>query len=354
MKEEKVLKMSFGVKEIFLFICLLIFLVLPLSSKAALGNNLRGRILLDVEKNGEAWYVHPDYIQRYYLGRPDDAFEIMRSFGLGIRHDELERYQAIGFPTRLYGRILLDVELHGEAYYIYPVNGLSYYLGRPLDAFNVMRDFGLGITSKNLDTISVNKVISAEVISHQVPFIAQAPFGDWSDLRQHEACEETSVLMAVAWARGEELSPKIALDKIIAMSEWEDTKFGNFIDTSAKDTAERLLCNYLDFTNYQVNYNINIQDIITELRRGNILIVPINGGILANPYFQQPPPARHMILIKGYDESKDQFIVNDPGTRFGNGIRFSQDNMAASLRDYPSGHYEPILEEKTAMIVIWK
>jgi len=46
------------------------------------------------------------------------------------------------------------VESHGEAWYVYPIDGLRYYLGRPDDAFSIMRQLGLGITNKDLATIS--------------------------------------------------------------------------------------------------------------------------------------------------------------------------------------------------------
>jgi hypothetical protein len=49
-----------------------------------------GKIFLQVEQNGEAWYVNPDDSKRYYLGRPQDAFNIMRSLGLGITNIDLE------------------------------------------------------------------------------------------------------------------------------------------------------------------------------------------------------------------------------------------------------------------------
>jgi hypothetical protein len=39
---------------------------------------------LQVEKNGEAWYINPNDLKRYFLGRPTDAFNIMRTLGLGI------------------------------------------------------------------------------------------------------------------------------------------------------------------------------------------------------------------------------------------------------------------------------
>ena len=51
------------------------------------------------------------------------------------------------------GRILIQVERNGEAWYIFPVNLKRYYLGRPADAFNIMRELGLGITNKDLANI---------------------------------------------------------------------------------------------------------------------------------------------------------------------------------------------------------
>jgi hypothetical protein len=56
-----------------------------------------GRIFLQVEGQGEAWYINPVNHQRYYLSRPSDAFAIMRNLGLGITNADLAKI-AIG-PT---------------------------------------------------------------------------------------------------------------------------------------------------------------------------------------------------------------------------------------------------------------
>ena len=42
-------------------------------------NKQKGKILLQVEGHGEAWYVNTGDGQRYFLGKPADAFRIMRS-----------------------------------------------------------------------------------------------------------------------------------------------------------------------------------------------------------------------------------------------------------------------------------
>lgn len=128
----------------------------------AIDNNLTkrisGKILLQVEKNGEGWYVYPDDKKKYYLGRPADAFSIMRNLGLGIKHSELNNYLNAKFPSRLSGKIMLDVEQNGEAYYVNPDDLKGYYLSRPVDAFRIMRELGLGITNNDIRKIDVGEI----------------------------------------------------------------------------------------------------------------------------------------------------------------------------------------------------
>jgi len=111
-----------------------------------------------VESKGEGWYVNPDNKKKYYLGRPADAFSIMRNLGLGIKHSELNGYLNSKFPSRLSGKIMLDVEQNGEAYYIYPKNLKGYFLNRPADAFRIMRELGLGITNSDIRKIDVGEI----------------------------------------------------------------------------------------------------------------------------------------------------------------------------------------------------
>ncbi len=124
---------------------------------------LNGRILLQVQDKGQAWYVNPLDSRRYYLGRPDDAFQIMRAFGLGVSNNDLNYFLSSKAPTRLAGRILLKVQDKGQAYYVEPLTLKLYYLGRPLDAFNVIRGFGLGITNTDLAKIAVGSSTTTSV-----------------------------------------------------------------------------------------------------------------------------------------------------------------------------------------------
>ncbi|MCX6741216.1 MAG: hypothetical protein NTY61_02345 [Candidatus Parcubacteria bacterium] len=58
-----------------------LFLVFSVVSAAGLGAKLSGRILLQTESHGEAWYVNPVNQERYYLGRASDAFDLMKQLG---------------------------------------------------------------------------------------------------------------------------------------------------------------------------------------------------------------------------------------------------------------------------------
>ncbi len=116
--------------------------------------NLKGRILLQVQDKGQAWYVSPVNNQRYYLGRPNDAFLVMRSLGLGVTNNDINLFLKKA-PANLAGRILLKVQDKGQAYYVDPIELKLYYLGRPEDAFLVMRNRGLGISNRDLNSILV-------------------------------------------------------------------------------------------------------------------------------------------------------------------------------------------------------
>ena len=108
-----------------IFIAFLIVIFSPQISQAT--DNLKktsGYVLLQVEASGEAWYVNPINNKAYYLGRPDDALAIMKQSALGAKHDFIAT--TVIFPDKLSGMILLDTERNGEAYYIYPKNKKKY------------------------------------------------------------------------------------------------------------------------------------------------------------------------------------------------------------------------------------
>ncbi|MBD3247660.1 hypothetical protein GF382_00020 [Candidatus Falkowbacteria bacterium] len=126
------------------------------SKRRVLEDRLAGRILIQAEANGEAWYLNPEDNKRYFLGRPIDMFNVMRAFGLGAKHEYIAGTEF--FPEHLSGKILLDVEDLGRAYYINPIDRRKYYLACPSHAFYVVKHLGLGISDSDLSYINAGLV----------------------------------------------------------------------------------------------------------------------------------------------------------------------------------------------------
>ena len=119
---------------------------------------LIGKILLQVESHGEAWYVNPKDKKRYYMANGNEAFKIMRNFGIGIKNSDLNKIKSDKvYAKKFSGKIMLQVESHGEAYYI-DFNGNAVYLKDGSVAFMVMRNLGLGIKNSDLNKIPEGKL----------------------------------------------------------------------------------------------------------------------------------------------------------------------------------------------------
>lgn len=190
--------------------------VIPASAQTGLAQKLSGKILLQVEFMGEAWYVSPTDQKRYFLGRPADAFALMQRLALGTSNADLNKiplglldyigidddhdglpndlekilgtdsqksdsdadgyddklemqnsYNPVGqgqilidkkIIERLRGKILLQVESFGAGWYLNPSDDKKYYLGRPADAWQIMRRLALGITNANLEQIAIGQI----------------------------------------------------------------------------------------------------------------------------------------------------------------------------------------------------
>ncbi|MFZ4631819.1 MAG: hypothetical protein ACOYL8_01260 [Patescibacteria group bacterium] len=133
---------------------------------------LAGRILLQTERFGQAWYLDAVSLQRYYLADGPTAYEALRKFGLGINNVNLAKIPvapksaipsdyvkssnySTALANKLKGRIVLQVENHGEAWYINPTDGYRYYLASGEAAYQIMRQLSLGISNENIRKIGV-------------------------------------------------------------------------------------------------------------------------------------------------------------------------------------------------------
>jgi len=172
---------------------------------------LAGRLLIQTESRGELWYVSAVDGRRHLIGSPDELHSLYRTEGLGAANALIRRIplardfasgpdadgdglpdaleDAIGTdrmradtdgdgftdanevragydPTgpgravtdvrlarRLMGRILLQVESRGEAWYVNPSDGLRYYLGDPRETKPFLGKLALGIGNRDLTAL---------------------------------------------------------------------------------------------------------------------------------------------------------------------------------------------------------
>lgn len=193
--------------------------------------------------------------------------------------------------------------------------------------------------------------IPSKFLIEGVPFTAQAPTRNW-ELPFQEACEEASVLMVNRFYTKRALPDDPAeIDKIITdMATWGEENMDGKIDTDAK-TSARYFTEYLEYDPKRVNvvYDMSIDDIKAVIASGKPVIVPAAGRDLGNEHFQNPGPIYHMLVIVGYDS--DEFIVNDPGTRFGQGYRYDQHVLFDAIHDLTPDK-ENIRQGRKAMIVV--
>lgn len=201
-------------------------------------------------------------------------------------------------------------------------------------------------------TLIQEEVWQPKSVFLDVPFAVQAPFAEWSDPRQQDACEEAASLMVVFALKNQILSPRLALMEILKMAAWQKETFGESRDTSAKDTADRILKRYFGLAKIEVRDVTSINDLIKELMIGNLVIVPVNGQKLNNPNFTGAGPERHMLVIRGFDVESQEFISNDPGIYQGEKYRYPATILFDALRDYLTGYHLPISSVEKRMIVV--
>lgn len=187
--------------------------VKPVEKDTSLLKRLLGKIIIKVQSVGEAYYIDPNTKKMHYLGKPDDALKVMRERGVGITNANLNKIQlglgkmsgpdtdgdglsdifedaiktdkakvdsdgdtysdkdelnsgfdprggagkkmehSLNFASEQKGKIFLQVEGNGEAWYLNPSDNKRYFMGRPIDAYNLMRTFGLGISNADFATL---------------------------------------------------------------------------------------------------------------------------------------------------------------------------------------------------------
>lgn len=274
-----------------------LFALLFLFPSTISASNLEGRILLQVEEKGEAWYVNPLDSSRLYLARPHNAFELMRSLGLGASDKDIGLYQRSKAPTRLSGRILLQVQDKGQAFYVNPLDLKLYYLGRPDDALYLMRSLALGVSNEDLFKIKISKLNKFTPDSGNSEFKSttkefnssyQEDFIQIYTFRFRD--EDFSVKLPLSTALYEEYKnsqKSISLSSHLQESVRRETFYAYFLNTKAGDNAVEALISQANKKAKERNWN---RELTLDFLLALIQQIPYDHdkvveGSNANPFF---------------------------------------------------------------------
>ncbi len=340
-------------------VIVLLSVVAPtMTSASTVAERTQGKILLQVEQHGEAWYVNPANELRYYLGAPSDAYQVMKSLGVGITNANLQLIPKQGQPwdgnsavmNSVRGKIVLQVEKHGEAWYVNPTDGKRYFLGRPKAAWKLMTKFGLGISDADLDQIEIAGEYDSDHIPSSylldVPFTSQAPSGDWSS-PYSEACEEAILVMLSHWKAGTSFSVTQVEDEIQSIVQWELANYGHHEDTAMAETANT--ASQYEGLKVKVSRTVTINRLKQLVSEGKPVIVPVYGKALGNPHFLNGGPDYHVVLLVGYEGT--DFIVHDPGTRYGENYHYNVDIFYNAIHDLTDPESNIANGEKAIVVV---
>jgi len=189
-------------------------------------------------------------------------------------------------------------------------------------------------------------------IDNDIPFTSQAPLFQWDDPVFQNGCEEATLLMADRFVRDDEkaFDPDTATREIRMLADRGQALFDEHRDLSVEDTAT--LARQAFGLSVEIKQDIKKEEIIDALHQGSVVIAPANGTLLGNPHFTVPGPVYHMLLIRGYDSQTQEFITNDPGTRYGDAYRYDVDVLYQALHTYETGYHEKIFPKNKSVLIV--
>lgn len=189
-----------------------------------------------------------------------------------------------------------------------------------------------------------------ETFNNYVPFTSQAPTGVWDPFHD-EACEEASLAMAHYYLdkRDVVFSKEAEKDIQYIGSKMKSGGMEDLPVVDVKAAAENLY----GYKDWKIIDKPNVQDIENKLAQGNIIIIPLAGREIGNPYYRSPGPLYHMLVISGYDNKKGVFITQDPGTKRGKDFTYKFDTLLKANHDFP-GDKNKIKEGAPKILVVTK
>ncbi len=173
-----------------------------------------------------------------------------------------------------------------------------------------------------------------EEVNWPVPFTPQAPTANWDPVHE-DACEEASVAMVLRYFEAQSFTSLADADaQIQHLVTLNEKTFGYDKSQTAKQVVAML---EHESDNLDIAIIPATQESMKQaLSKGSLIIVPAAGKDLKNPYFQNPPPVYHMLVVRGYTKN-GYVITNDPGTRRGKEFVYTWSTLLDSIHDWNDG-----------------
>ncbi len=189
----------------------------------------------------------------------------------------------------------------------------------------------LGIPFTPVSAFSTTKA------SLPVPFTPETPDGLWIAPWKN-ACEEASIVMVQECYLGKPkklLPKKMAKQAMQPFFNIQNELFGNNRDSNAERTKE-IIDDYALFS-ATIKENPTLTDIKAELDNNHPIITFHYGFDLKNPLipFRQNGSSFHVMVLTGYDDTLQEFTVNDPAVhQKGLDFRYSYATILDTLHDF--------------------
>jgi len=136
-------------------------------------NKYYGKVLVQSDNTKNAWYVDPIKKEKYSLNSENDAVAIMKKAGVGISNKDINRIKSptskysnwkdYTFAKNISGRIFVQVQDKGQAWYIDPINFRKYYLGSGKDALKILKSLSIKVKSSEINKIKTGTISLATV-----------------------------------------------------------------------------------------------------------------------------------------------------------------------------------------------
>ncbi len=153
-------------------------------------------------------------------------------------------------------------------------------------------------------------------VNLDVPFYPQAPDGDWGEPWQ-EACEESSILLAHAYATGTSLSKDEFRQGVLDLVDWQNEMLGDYEHTTINQTA-RMFKEVLGFSDIKIS--IKSADVLTTVngyrKLSKITEYPLHlgvteaGGLIAGTV--KSSVALGILLSEGIGDTFRISLTRDP------------------------------------------